>query len=414
MPTATPRSSGSRFSSLNNPDYRRLWLAGLWSFMSVQGQMLLRSLLAWDLTEREGALGFMYLVFGISMLVTTPLGGVAADRFPKRKVLLFAQSLIAGAALWMSIVVITGVVAFWMLLVASVAQGLAFSLLGPARVAMSAELVGKDQLGNAITLSMLSMNGTRVFAPSLAGVLAGVAFIGIGGTYALSTFVSLISLGQLYLLPRVPVSEGKRANPFSEIAAGVRYVFADGRLRRIVITSFFVIMFGFNYVAFIAALIEGIFELDDSWVGYASSAGAIGAVIASLQLAKFADGPGGMRIMIFSGISFGGFVMALGFDPSIWWAIVVFVIVGGASTTFQSMSNTLALTRTDDEMQGRVQSLMQLSFGGFGVAAFPLGMLAEAIGLRQAFVVMGTVATAGVVIFWLIELRARNRRTVVV
>lgn len=390
-------------SSLQIPAYRTLWWAGVFSFISVQGQFVLRGLLAWDLTEREGALGLVYLVFGLTMLICTPFGGVVADRVPKKTVLLVTQALIASAAGLMALVVITGIVTFWMLLLASIAQGLAFAFYGPARVAMSAELVGRDQLGNAITLSLLSMNSTRVFAPALAGILAGIPAIGIGGAYLLSTVASIASLVQILRLPNMPAAATERRNPFKEIAAGVRYVRNDDRLRRIVVASFFVIMFGFNYVAFIPALVEGIFGLNDTWVGLVSSASAIGAVAVSFPLAAKADGPGGLRIMIVSGIGFGIGVMLLGGAPSIWIAFLIVIGIGGCTTAFQSMSNTLALTQTDDEMQGRVQSLMQLSFAGFGIAAAPIGALAEVIGLRWALVVMGAVALTATAIFGTLE-----------
>jgi len=390
-------------SSLQIPAYRTLWWAGVFSFISVQGQFVLRGLLAWDLTEREGALGLVYLVFGLTMLICTPFGGVVADRVPKKTVLLVTQALIASAAGLMALVVITGIVTFWMLLLASIAQGLAFAFYGPARVAMSAELVGRDQLGNAITLSLLSMNSTRVFAPALAGILAGIPAIGIGGAYLLSTVASIASLVQIFRLPNMPAAATQRRNPFKEIAAGVRYVRNDDRLRRIVVASFFVIMFGFNYVAFIPALVEGIFDLNDTWVGLVSSASAIGAVAVSFPLAAKADGPGGLRIMIVSGIGFGIGVMLLGGAPSIWVAFLIVIGIGGFTTAFQSMSNTLALTQTDDEMQGRVQSLMQLSFAGFGIAAAPIGALAEVIGLRWALVMMGAVALTATAIFGTLE-----------
>lgn len=407
MSGAKPKRPGTRaaLSSLSIPEYRILWWAGVFSFMSVQGQFVLRGLLAWELTEREGALGLVYLVFGLTMLFTTPFGGVVADRFPKRTVLLVTQAMIAAAAGLMAFVVIADLVQFWMLLVASMIQGLAFAFYGPARVAMSAELVGRDQLGNAITLSLLSMNGTRVFAPALAGILAGIAVIGIGGAYVLSTIMSLGSLLQIWRLPHREPADVPHRNPLGEIADGVRYVTADHRLRRIVIASFFVIMFGFNYVAFIPALVEGIFGLGDAYVGLVSSASAIGAVAVSFPLAARADGPGGMRIMILSGLGFGVGVMLLGAAPTMLVTFLVVVFVGANTTAFQSMSNTLALTQTDDEMQGRVQSLMQLSFAGFGIAAAPLGALAEVIGLRTAFVLMGGIVVVTTLIFRILEAR---------
>ncbi len=394
------------FSSLRVPDYRTLWWGGLFSFISVQMQFLLRGLLAWDLTEREGALGLVYLAFGVSMLIATPLGGVATDRFSRRFILICSQAAIMTAATLMGALVLLDAAEFWMLLVAAVVQGGSFGFFGPARVALSSEYVGRDQLGNAITLSLLSMNGTRIFAPSLAGVLAGVATIGIGGAYLIAAVMSSLSFIYLVRLPRPaagdrPAPTGR--NPFADIAEGVRYVVQRPPLRRLVLSSFFVIMFGFNYVAFYPAMIEGVFGLDESYVGYISSASAIGAVLISIPLAGSADSPRAKAMMVLGGLGFGAGVIAFGLSPSFWAAFAIIAFVGVATTVYQSLSNTLALGLTDDGHQGRVQSLMQLSFAGFGMAAAPLGFLAEAIGLRQVIVLMGAVAITAVLLYLVFE-----------
>jgi MFS family permease len=392
------------FASLQNLDYRKLWWAGTFSFMSVQMQFLLRGVLAWDLTEREGALGLVYLCFGIALLIATPLGGVAADRLPKRRILILSQGAILAAAVGMGVVVITDVVQFWMLLVAAVTQGVAFGFLGPTRVAFTSEIVGRDQLGNAITLSMLSMNGTRVIAPAFAGVLAGLVFIGIGGAYVVSAAFSLLSFG---LYARCPAGSTpratSRANPLAEIVDGVRYVAARSHLRRLVLSSFVIIMFGFNYVAFIPALVKGEFDLGDGWVGVIMSASSIGAVAVAVPLASRADGAGVWRLMVGSGMLFGATVMALGLSPMFWLAVLVVAFIGAGTTGYQSLSNSIALNMTGDTHQGRVQSLMMLSFAGFGIAAAPLGLLAEVIGLRSAIVVMGAVTLVTVVGYAMLE-----------
>jgi MFS family permease len=380
------------FASLQNLDYRMLWWAGTFSFMSVQMQFLLRGVLAWDLTEREGALGLVYLCFGIALLVATPLGGVAADRLPKRRVLVVSQGAILAAAAGM------GAVEFWMLLVAAVTQGVAFGFLGPTRVAFTSELVGRDQLGNAITLSMLSMNGTRVVAPAFAGALAGLVFVGIGGAYVVSAAFSLLSF---VLLLRCPAGSTPRAtstaNPVAEIVDGIRYVAARPHLRRLVLSSFVIIMFGFNYVAFIPALVKGEFDLGDGWVGVIMSASSVGAVAVAMPLASRADGDGVWRLMVGSGMLFGASVIALGLSPLFGWGVLVVAFIGAGTTGYQSLSNSIALNMTGDTHQGRVQSLMMLSFAGFGIAAAPLGLLAEAIGLRSAIVLMGAITFVTVV-----------------
>jgi MFS family permease len=367
-------------------------------------QFLLRGVLAWDLTEREGALGLVYLCFGVTMLVATPLGGVASDRLPNRRVLLVSQAVLLLGALGMGVVVVTGIVEFWMLLVASVAQGLAFGFYGPARVAFAAKLVGPHQLGNAITLSMLSLNGTRVFAPAFAGMLAGIAFFGIGGAYLVSAVFSACAFVQLVRCPDGAVTQrASGKNPFVDIADGVRYVAGFPALRRLVVSSFFVIMFGFNYVAFIPALVKDTFDLTDGYVGVLMSASAIGAVVVALSIARHADGARAMQLMLVSGVVFGGAVIALGLAPTFVSAFLVVGVIGAGATGYQSLSNTLALSMSDEAHRGRVQSLLMLSFAGFGMAAFPLGLLAEVIGLRPAIVLMGVVAMGACAAFAVAE-----------
>ncbi|MEL6985941.1 MAG: MFS transporter, partial [Actinomycetota bacterium] len=198
-----------------------------------------------------------------------------------------------------------------------------------------------------------------------------------------------------------PAPSGR--NPLGDIVEGVRYVYQRRPLRRLVLSSFFVIMFGFNYVAFYPAMIEGVFGLDDTYVGYISSASALGAVAISIPLAGRADSPWARAAMVIGGLGFGFGVILFGLSPSFWVAFAVIIGVGVATTIYQSLSNTLALGMADDEHQGRVQSLMQLSFAGFGIAAAPLGFLAELIGLRTVVVLMGTVAAISVMLYTLFE-----------
>jgi len=391
--------SSDTFASLHIREYRILWWGGMASFTAVQMQFLLRGLLAWDLTEREGALGLVYLFFGLGLLVFTPFGGVASDRMRKRGLLLWGQALLTSTAVAMGIIVLLDIAQLWMLFVASVFQGAMFGLTGPARVAMAGDLVGRERLGNAIGLSTLSMNGSRVFAPSLAGALAGIALFGIGGAYIVASVFSVVSFVMLFRLPDLEPSGQGGKSPFRDIADGVRYVAKRPGLRRVVLASAVGIMFGFNYIAFLPALIEGEFGRGEGWVGLMSTASSLGAVAASFPIAARADSPAARRILTISGLCFGGTVALLGLAPSLWVAMIVAVAIGASSTGFQVLSNSIALTTSDPSHQGRVQSLMQLSFAGFGIAAFPLGKLAERIGLQPTIVLMGVLTFVAVAVY---------------
>lgn len=406
---AVPPAKIATFATLRVPAFRALWLSGVFSFMSIQMQFLLRGWLAWDLTGRESALGVVFFFFGMALLIATPLGGVAADRLPKRRLMLIGQLILLLTAVGMGTALATGVIAFWMLVLSSALQGLMFGLIGPARISMTSELVGRERMGNAITLSSLSLSGSRVFAPSLAGILAGWALVGLAGAYFVSSVIATLSFVLLLPLPRARrggVASKARSNPFVEISQGVRYAMARPGLRRTILVSLFVMMFGFNYVAFMPAFVEGEFSLGVLEVGLISSVGSVGAVVSAMLLASHADGPRAGSLLISFGFGFGFTVAALSTMPSYWLACFVSLGVGACSTGFMALTQTLGMRATAEPYQGRVQSLLQLPFAVFALMALPLGALAEWVGVRSALMTMGIGVTAAMALYTLVQGRA--------
>ncbi|WP_419920611.1 MFS transporter [Candidatus Poriferisodalis sp.] len=407
------RGRSDTFASLRVPAFRALWWSGIFSFMSIQMQFLLRSLLAWDLTEREGALGLVYFCFGLALLVSTPLGGVAADRLSKRSLMLVGQLVLTLTAIGMGAAIATGVIRFWMLLISGGLQGLMFGLIGPARISMTTDLVGRERIGNAITLSSLSMSGSRIFAPALAGVLNAIVFFGLAGAYFVSAAIAALSFFLLLPLPdtgtavsraavaagtAAPVSVARR-NPLVDIAEGVRYARARRDLRRSILISTAVIMFGFNYIAFMPALVEDVFDRSDIFVALVSTATALGAVPAAAYLASRADSSAAGSMLIGLGFLFGLTVAGLGGAPTIWVAMLIAVGVGAAATGFMSLGQTLVMRFSDDAHQGRMQSLVQLSFAGFGLAALPVGVFMEWVGQRWGLMTMGAAVTVSMLTY---------------
>ncbi|HAA67357.1 MAG TPA: hypothetical protein DCY36_04445 [Acidimicrobiaceae bacterium] len=379
------------FASLRIPTFRLFWWGGVFSFLGVQMQFLLRGLLAWDLTERESGLGVVYLAFGVGLLACTPLGGVLADRWPKRSLMVFGQASIAVAAGAVGLAVVSGNAEYWMLLLASLLQGAMFGLIGPARVSASAELVGREQLGNAISLTSMSMSLTRVFAPAAAGVLAGVAVVGIGGAYLVASVFSAVSTFLTMRLPKLEPVNPSRKHPSAEILDGLRYVRGERDLRRLIMTTILAIMIGFNYVAFLPALVEGDLGLSESHVGFLTTASAIGAVAITAFVASRADGPGSSRLMIGCGLAFGLGVVCFGLARNYLLALLIIAVLGLSTNGFMVLTSSRSMAISSPSHHGRVQSLMQLAWAGFGIAAAPLGALAEIIGLRVTIVAMGIV-----------------------
>lgn len=410
---SAPRQSlaGGRtatFAALRIPLYRRLFLSGFLGFLAVQSQMIARGWLALELTGSNSGLGGVFLAFGIPMLIATPWGGVVADRVSKRAVLAGSQLALAASGAWIGAAVAFDFIEYWMLLGASAIQAVAFSFLGPARVAFTGELVGRETLPNAIVLAQVSMNGTRILGPSVAGVLIGVAWVGMAGVYFITAALSLLALVVvLFLPPGRPSRDRPSRSPGQELVDGLRHVRANPQVLLLVVISFVVVMAAFPYIAFLPSVADGMFGVGPGGYGVMSAVSAVGALAASLLIAGRAGGPTVWRIQALSGAGFAVFVGLLGVTPTFGLALVVVFLIGASASAFQALNNSLVLSLSDFEYHGRIQSLMLLSFSGFGIAALPLGVLADAVGLRTTLVGMGAFAGLAVLAMALVRRRQR-------
>lgn len=379
----------STFHSLRYPEYRLLFVSGLFIFLGVQAQMVVRGWLAAELTGSNRGLGGVFFGFAIPMLLLTPFGGVAADRFPKRTVLLCSSVLLVLSSLWVGVADALGVLEYWMLVGSSALQAAGFAIFGPARIAFTSELVDRRSLSNAVILSQISMNSTRIIGPAAGGALIGVAWLGTAGTYLITAALMIIALLIIIPLPRQDkIDRSDRPSPIAELRDGMRYVRANRPVLLLIVASYAVVMFGFPYIAFLPLLATEVFDVGSAGFGLMNAVSGAGAVVVSLRIARLM-GADSWRIQVVSGVVFGLGIVALGVAASFPVALVALVVVGAGASAFQAMNNTLILTESEPEYHGRVQSLLMLSFSGFGLAALPLGVAADTAGLRPVFVGMG-------------------------
>ena len=382
------------------PAYRLLWFGGLFTFGAVPMQSLARAFLAFELTGRNSALGLVLFALGVPMLVVTPFGGVAADRFAKRTVLVVATLLLMVPAVLITVFLFLDALQFWMLVAASTLQGSAFAVMAPTRMAFSASMVGRDLLQNAIVLAQLSSNVTRVIGPALAGAMLGVSCLGAKAVYVVASILFVAGLILTLLLPRgEPTASPDRParSPVADIFDGLRYVRANRPVFGPTLMSAAVLGIAFPYVAFHPSLVEDVYGEGPSWIGWLSAGSAVGAVIVSVILAQRDSKSLDDRSVTLAAFLGAATVAVLGITPNVWWGLLAIIAAGGANAGFQVLNNSLVLMRSDEEYHGRVQSLLMLGFSAFGIAALPLGALADAIGLRQTLVLMGVTASIAVI-----------------
>lgn len=380
----------SRFAALQIPAYRKLWWGGIFIFLASQTQQVARGWLAYELTESNKALGGVIFGFGVSLLISTPFSGVVADRFPKRRIMILAQSAMGLAALGIAVAVATDVIEYWMLVAASVVQGSGMSMLGPSRLAMTADLVEREALTNAIFLSNASVQATRVFGPVVAGMLIAIEPIGIGGVYFLGAALALLSVISAAGLPAGDPRGSSGRTPFGDMADGINYVRRRPELTRLLTIGILVVMFGFPHVTFLPGLIQDIYELDAWALGVLTGSAAIGAVSSSLFLANVAT-KRLTSLQFRAGLTFAIALAIFAAVPNYWGGVVIMVAVGAASSAYQAVNNSQALVIADVEYHGRVQSLLMLAFSGFGLMALPMGLLADRYGIRETMVLMAVL-----------------------
>ena len=387
------------FVALESPKYRLLWYGTLFSFLGMQMQVIARGYLAFELTGKNSALGGVMLAFGIPTLFLTLWGGVIADRLPKRRTLVVTSLIIATNAGWLGIMIATDVVEYWMLLLASFIQGAAFAFNGPARQAFVSELVGQERVGNAIVLQQLSMNSTRVIGPALAGVFIGIKYIGLEGTYFVMTVGFIIAtVTTMMMPPGNPAPRAVNRSPFADMKEGIRYVRSRPSVALLLATTFVLTGIAFPFMAFLPSVAKDVFNEGATGLGIMSSIQAVGAVVATVIVATLASKPSAWHIQPIVAVGFGGSLILLGLSPTFGVALGAMVILGGFSAAFQSLNNALSITLSAPIFHGRVQSLNMLAWSLFGFASFPLGFLADEIGIMNTLITMGAIAVGAIVI----------------
>ena len=271
---------------MESDGYRRLFISATIVVFGVMGQAVARGWLAKELTGSNAGLGGVMLAFGVSMLVVSPWGGVAADRFPKRTVLLVAVSMLVMSSLLTGLAVVTDVIEYWMLLAASALQAAAFAAYLPARIALIAEVVEPEQIGSAVVLSQTAQEAARVIAPALAGVLIGFTWFGAGGVFLAAAGTSTIAALVLFGLPVGAPRSAPTRSPLAEMADAFRYVRSRRALGLVALTTIGVVVVGFPYMTFLPTLADERYDVGAGGYGVMSGVAGLGAVVAGILVPR--------------------------------------------------------------------------------------------------------------------------------
>ena len=390
--------------------YRFLWASSTFSFTGMQMQQVARALLAWELTESFAASGAIALSFGLPMLLFALVGGSLADRMEKRNLTLMTQASTGLLSLLTAVMVATDTITFEILFIIGLVQGTFFAFGMPARMPLMAEVVGPSNVMSAIAMSNAAMNFTRLFGPAIAGVLVAVsgiamAYFVMAGLYVFSTALLLMVPTGLSAVARAQreAAGGGAAGPMGrsrpqgsmlkEIGGGLHYVWTTPRLRLLIGMMFIITLFAMPYVILLAGYVQEDLGRSRADFGWLQSISGVGALFASLAVATLTDFNRKPLVQWITGVASGVGMLLLAWPLGLGYAgvIVAVIVLGAATTGYQTLNNTMVMGESDPEYYGRVMSINMLTFSVMPLMSAPLGVLADVITAEATFALMGGV-----------------------
>jgi MFS family permease len=396
------------FTSFHTRNYRLFATGQVISNTGSWVQRVAQDWLVLQLTHGSGAAvgittGLQFLPMLFSMW-----GGMVADRYPKRRILMGTQAAMGGLALILGVLAITGVVQIWQVYALALALGVVTVVDNPTRQSFAVEMVGRAGMPNAIALNSAVFNLARIAGPAIAGLLIAavgtpVAFLANAVSYAAVLIsLKLMRPAELHQAERVPRAKG-------QLREAVRYVRARPNLWMTMMLVFFVATFGMNFQVTNALMSRQVFHTSAGAFGLASAVFALGALGGALLAAR--RGRPSMPVLLVMPFAFSVFEIAGGLMPDFWSFLVLLVPTGLTLLSFTTAANSATQLGTTAEMRGRVMGLYMLVFLGGAPAGAPLaGWIAEIYGPRMSMIAGGLISVVAVVVIGTMLSRARGVR----
>lgn len=372
----------------------RLYAAGaIVSNVGTWMQRVAQDWLVLELTHSGTALGIVTGLQFLPALFVSPYAGLVADRFPKRRVLMGTQVAMGAVALLLGLLAVTGVVQAWHVFVLAFLFGIGTAFDAPVRQAFVVEMVGQDDLPNAVGLNSSSFNAARLIGPAVAGLL--IAGIGTGPVIlvnAVSYIAVLVSLARMHeheLFSPKPAARQK-----GMIRDGVRYLWRRPELMTVLVTVFFAGTFGLNFQLTSALMATSEFHKGAGEYGLLGSVLAIGSLTGALLAARRTRIR--QRLVIGSALAFGTMVMISGLMPTYWSFALVLPLVGVTSLTMMTAANATMQLNVAPTMRGRVMAIYMTVFMGGTPAGSPfIGWIGQALGARWSLIAGGGITVLG-------------------
>ncbi|GCE21906.1 MFS transporter [Dictyobacter kobayashii] len=361
------------FTSLRHRNFRLYWFGQMVSLLGSVMQSIGQVWLVLELTHSGWQLGLVGALQALPILFFSIFGGVFADRWPKRQVLLVTQaaSMLQAFLLWALIV--TGILQIWHLYVLALLVGLTSSLGRPASRAFVGEMVGREDLPNAVALNSSLSNLARIVGPALGGLIIAASNVTVlfllNALSFLPVMVGLALIKSQELHGR-PLQNGGVAKTWQSLREGLDYVWKTPVVLLVIVVVGLVLLFGSNFNVLLPLFATGLLHVGATGFGFLSAAAGIGALLSALWLAWSNQQPTSWRVLI-GMLAFGALEVMFSFSHSYFLSLLLIASIGFMEEAFAMQAMTILQTVTPNHLSGRVLSVQVLFFDG----SLPLGYL---------------------------------------
>lgn len=376
MPKPPKKGLLRAFTSLRWRNYRLYWFGQMISQMGTWMQTIGQAWLVLELTHSAWQLGLVGALQALPILLFSIFAGVFADRWPKRGVLLVTQAAAMIQALLLWALIATGTLQLWHIYVLAMLLGLMNSLGRPASRAFVVELVGREDLPNAVALNSSLSSLTRIVGPGMAGIIIAESSVSMLFLLNALSFLpvmvglALINSHELHAQALQPRSVGERQNTWQSLREGVAYVWNTPAVLLVILVVGLVLLFGSNFNVVLPLFATDVLHVGATGFGFLSAATGVGALLSALWLAWGNQQPT-IRLLLIVMLVFGVLEAVFAVSHMYLLSLVLIASVGFMEEAFAVQAMTTLQTVAPDHLRGRVMSVQVLFFDG----SLPLGYL---------------------------------------
>jgi MFS family permease len=390
----------SPFPALRHRNFRLFFfgqgtsLIGTWMQNVAQGWLVLQ------LTNSAYYVGLVSALGSLPVLLVSLPAGVFADRTHKRRVVTITQSLSMIQALAIAVLIWVHRIELWHVAAAAVFLGLINAFDIPTRQSFIVEMVGREDLGNAIALNSSAFNAARIVGPAIGGVLIGS--VGIAMCYFLNG-ISYVAVVASLLAMRMPAWQRPQlaGDGLARFREGARYILGDRRIRALVINTAMLSIFGFPYMVLMPVFARDALHVGARGLGLLMASSGVGAVVAALGVAVYGPRVPKGQVVRWGAAVFGLAVALFSLTRAFPLAMAILMVSGGAMIANNAVTNTLLQTLAPDHLRGRVMGAYTFVFTGMApLGAYQAGLVAEHFGIRAEVAIGGLVCLLGSLLLW--------------